>query len=68
MLRPDVFLAAMHGLRAEGGVFPRAVGAQSDPAWRHFPEGGAGGEQEELPEKSNSTGGAGRVTKGQTQS
>lgn len=55
----------MHGLRAEDGVYRRSAGAQSDPTWRHIPEGGAGGEQEELSEESAPPGGAGGVAEGE---
>lgn len=55
----------MHGLRAEDGVYQRAAGAQSDPTWRHIPEGGAGGEQEELSEESAPPGGAGGGAEGE---
>lgn len=55
----------MHGLRAEDGFYQRSPGAQSDPTRRHVPKGGAGGEQEELPEKSPSSGGSGRVAEGE---
>ena len=60
-----VLSVTMHGLRAEDGLHQRAAGAQSDPTWRHVPEGGAGGEQEELPEESSSYGGSGRVPEGE---
>lgn len=50
----------MHGLGAEDGV------QQCYPTWKCIPEGGAGGELEELPEESCSPGGTGRVTEGQT--
>lgn len=56
----------MHGLGAEDRVYQRSAGAQSDPTWRHVSEGGTGGEQEELPEESTSSGGSGRVTEGET--
>jgi len=58
--------AAMHGVGAEDGLHQRSAGAQSDPAWRHVPEGGAGGEPEGLPEESSPSGGAGRVSEGET--
>lgn len=56
----------MHGLRAEDWLHQRSAGAQSDPTWRHVPERGAGGEQEELPEESSSPGEPGGVTEGET--
>lgn len=56
----------MHGLGAEVGVHQRSAGAQSDPTWRHIPERGAGGEQEELSEKSFKAGGSSRLTEGKT--
>lgn len=55
----------MHGVGAEDGLHQRSAGAQSDPAWRHVPAGGDGGEPEELPEESASPGGAGGVTEGE---
>lgn len=55
----------MHGLGAEDRFHQCPAGAQSDPTWRHVPEGGAGGEQEELPEESCPSGGSGRVTEGE---
>lgn len=55
----------MHGLGAEDGLHQRSAGAQSDPTWGHVLEGGAGGEQEELPEESCPPGGSGRVTEGE---
>lgn len=58
--------ATMHGVGAEDGLHQRSAGAQSDPTWRHVPEGGDGGEPEELPEESSSPGGAGGVTEGET--
>lgn len=60
-----VLSVTMHGLRAEDGVYQRSAGAQSDPTWRHIPEGGAGGEQEELSEESAPPGGAGGVAEGE---
>lgn len=63
---PAVPSVTMHGLGAEDGVYQRSAGAQSDPTWRHVPEGGAGGEQEELPEESSPPGGAGGDTEGET--
>lgn len=65
-MTPAVPSVAMHGLRTEDGVRQRSAGAQSDPTWRHVPEGGAGGEPEDLPEESSSFGGSGRVTEGET--
>lgn len=65
-MTPALLSVTMHGLRAEDGVYQRSAGAQSDPTWRHVPEGGAGGEQEELPEESSSSRGAGGVTEGET--
>ena len=56
----------MHGVGAEDGLHQRSAGAQSDPTWRHVPEGGAGGEQEELPEESCSSGEPGRGAEGET--
>lgn len=56
----------MHGLGAEDGLFQRSAGAQSDPTWRHVPEGGAGGEPEELPEESSAPGGPGGDAQGET--
>lgn len=64
-MTPALLSVTMHGLGAEDGVHQRSAGAQSDPTWRHVPEGGAGGEQEELPEESASSGGAGGVTEGE---
>lgn len=57
---------AVHGLRAEEGLHQRPAGAQSHPAWRHTPEGGAGGEPQELPEESCSPGAVGGLSEGQT--
>lgn len=57
----------MHGLRAEDGFHQRSAGAQSDPTRRHVPEGGAGGEQEELPEESSSSGDFGGVAESEAQ-
>ena len=59
-------LVTMHGLRAEDRVHERPAGAQPDPTWRHLPEGGAGGEQEDLSEKSCATGGSGGVAAGES--
>lgn len=59
-------LVTVHGLGAEDGVYQRSAGAQSDPTWRHLPERGAGGEQEELSEKSSPAGVSGRITEGET--
>lgn len=56
---------AMHGLGAEDGVHQRPARAQPDPTRRRVPEGGAAGEQEELPEESSPAGGAGRVSEGE---
>lgn len=56
----------MHGVGAEGGLQQRSAGAQPDPAWRLVPQGGAGGEQEELPEESSAHGGAGGSAEGET--
>lgn len=56
----------MHGVGAEDGLHQRPDGAQSDPTWRHVPQGGAGGEPEELPEEGSPPGGAGRVAEGET--
>lgn len=64
---PGVPSVTMHGLRAEDGVHERPAGAQPDPTWRHLPEGGAGGEQEDLSEKSSTVGGSGWVTAGGSQ-
>lgn len=58
---------AVHGDGAEDGLHQRSAGAQSDPAWRHVPERGAGGQQEELPEESSSSGGSGRISEGEAQ-
>lgn len=57
--------ATLPGLRAEEGLHQRSSGAQPHPAWRHPPEGGAGGEPEELPEEGRSPGAAGGVSEGQ---
>lgn len=58
--------AAMHGVRAEDRLQQRSAGAQPDPAWRLVSQGGAGGEQEELPEESPAHGGAGGGAEGET--
>lgn len=65
-MTPAALSATMHGLRAEDGLQQRSAGAQSDPTRRLVPEGGAGGEQEELPEESSAHGGAGGVAEGET--
>lgn len=65
-MTPAAPSATMHGLRAEDGLQQRSAGAQSDPTRRLVPEGGAGGEQEELPEESSPHGGAGGVAEGET--
>lgn len=62
-LTPSV---AVHGVRAEEGLHQCPAGAQSHPAWRHTPEGGAGGEPQELPEESCSPGAVGGLSEGQT--
>lgn len=54
------------GVRAEEGLHQRSSGAQSPPAWRHTPEGGAGGEPQELPEEGRPPGAAGGVFEGQS--
>lgn len=64
-ITPAVCSVTMHGLRAEDRLYQRSPGAQSDSTWRHVPKGGAGGEQEELPEKSSSSGGSGGVAEGE---
>lgn len=56
--------ATLPGLPAEEGLHRRSSGAQSHPAWRHTPEGGAGGEPEELPEEGRPAGAAGGVSEG----
>lgn len=58
--------AAVHGFGAEDGLQQRSAGAQPHPAWRLLPQGGAGGEQEELPEESAAHGGAGGGAEGET--
>lgn len=56
----------MHGLGAEDGLQQRSAGAQPDPAWGLVPQGGAGGEQEELQEESSAHGGAGGGAEGES--
>lgn len=56
----------MHGLGAEGGLQQRSAGAQPDPTRRLVSQGGAGGEQEELPKEGPAYGGAGGDAKGDT--
>lgn len=55
----------MHGVGAEDRLQQRSAGAQPDPAWRLVSQGGAGGEQEELPEESSAHGGAGGGAEGE---
>lgn len=57
--------APVHGVGAEEGLHQRPPGAQPHPARRHTPEGGAGGEPEELPEEGRPPGAAGGVAEGQ---
>lgn len=56
----------MHGLGAEGGLQQRSAGAQPDPTRRLVSQGGAEGEQEELPKEGSAYGGAGGGTEGET--
>ena len=58
--------AAGHGVGAEVGLQRRPDGAQSDPAWRQRPEGGAAGQPEELQEEGSACGGAGGGSEGET--
>lgn len=65
-LSPAALTAAVHGVGAEDGLQQRSAGAQPDPARRLLSQGGAGGEQEELPEEGAAHGGAGGGAEGET--
>lgn len=65
LLTPPPLPVTLPGVGAEEGLHQCSSGAQSHPAWRHTPEGGAGGEPEELPQEGRPPGAAGGVFEGQ---